>query len=132
MSVDMTARPVGVLVVDDKPVFRRAAKAVVDAATGFALVGEATSARQALAAVEELRPDLVLIEVRLRGPGGIETARRLAKTHPATVVVLLSVDGALSLPADVGRCGAADLVRKQDLRPAMLRDLWRLHRPSGP
>lgn len=128
---DVAARPVGVLVADHQPVFRRAAQQVVEAAPGFTFVGEATSATQALAAVDELEPDLVLIEVRLDGGGGIETATLLAETHPATVVVLVSVDGALSLPAEAGLCGADDLMRKQDLRPAVLRDLWRLHRPPG-
>lgn len=123
---------VGVLVVDQGGAFRRAARAVVEATPGFEFLGEAGSPRDGLAAAEELRPDLILVEIRLPGIGGIETTRRLAARHPKAVVVLLSVETPLSLPAEVGFCGASDLLRKQELRPAVLRQLWRLHRPLRP
>jgi DNA-binding NarL/FixJ family response regulator len=122
------ATPVGVLVVDDHRVFRNAARAVVDAAhPDFVLVGEAESGERALAAMDELHPDLVLVDVRMNGMSGIETTRRLHAAHPEAVVVLVTTEDALNLPAEVGFCGAADLVRKQDFRPALLRRLWRIH-----
>jgi len=127
MSDSSASTPVGVLVVDDKVVFRQAARDVIEATAEFVMLGEATSGRHALAAVDDLHPDLVLMDVRMRGMDGIETSRRLSRAHPEAVVVLVTTEEPLNLPKDVGFCGAADLIRKQDLRPSLLRRLWRAH-----
>jgi DNA-binding NarL/FixJ family response regulator len=123
--------PVGVLVVDDQVVFRRAAHEVIDATEEFALLGEAASGPDALAAFGELVPDLVLLDVRMPGMDGIETATRLRARYPASVVVLITVEEAPYLPGGVSSCGAAELVRKQDFGPALLRRLWGSHGRRG-
>ena len=129
--VKRTASPVGVLVVDDQVVFRQAARAVVEATSAeFVLLGEASSGEHALAAMEDLHPDLVLVDVRMHGMDGIETTRRLRDAYPDAVIVLVTIEDPLNLPAEVGFCGAADLVRKQDFRPSLLRRLWRAHGPG--
>ena len=122
--------PVGVLVVDDQLIFRQVAREVIDMADGFELLGHAASGEHAVAAVEELEPDLVLLDVRMPGMSGIEAARRLRETGPAPVVVLISIEEPPNLPAGVESCGAAALVRKEDFSPALLRQLWRDHAPS--
>jgi DNA-binding NarL/FixJ family response regulator len=120
--------PVGVLIVDDQLMFRHAARDVIEAMSpDFVVLGEASSGEHAIAAMDELHPDLVLVDVRMYGMDGIETSKRLHAAHPEAVVVLVSVEEHLSLPAEVGFCGAADFVRKQDLRPALLRRLWQAH-----
>jgi DNA-binding NarL/FixJ family response regulator len=120
--------PVGVMVVDDQLVFRHVARDVVEAASpDFVLLGEASSGAHALALVGDLHPDLVLVDVRMEGMDGIETSKRLTAEHPEAVVVLITVEDPLNLPAAVGFCGASDLVRKQDFRPSLLRRLWRAH-----
>ena len=63
----------------------------------------------------------------MHGMDGIETARRVGDAHPEAVVVLITVEDPLNLPAEVGFCGAADLIRKQEFRPALLRRIWRVH-----
>lgn len=121
--------PVGVLIVDDNSIFRQVAREVVDAAApDFVVVGEAACGEDALAALAGgLHPDLVVVDVRMAGMDGIETSRRLRAAQPDAVVVLVTTEEPLSLPAEVGFCGAADLARKQDLRPSLLRCLWRTH-----
>ena len=115
---------VGVLVVDDQLVFRQAARAVIEATPDFVLLGEATSGAHALAAVEELHPDLVLVDVRMPGMDGIETATRIRSVHPESVVVLISIEEPPNVPMGVASCGAVTLVRKQDFGPALLRRIW--------
>jgi two-component system, NarL family, invasion response regulator UvrY len=115
---------VGVLVVDDQLAFRQAARAVIEATPDFVLLGEATSGAHALAAVEELHPDLVLVDLRMPGMDGIETATRLHSAHPDAVVVLISIEQPPNVPTRVASCGAATLVRKQDFGPALLRRIW--------
>src|SRR3954451_6817389 len=127
MTGTRTGDQIGVLIVDDQLVFRDVARQVIEATPDFVLLGEAASGEYALASVEELHPDLVLVGVRMSGMDGIETARRLHSAQPNAVVVLTSIEDPLNLPAEVGLCGAADLVRKQDLRPELLRRIWRLY-----
>jgi DNA-binding NarL/FixJ family response regulator len=120
-------RDVEVLTVDDQAVFRRVARAVIGATPGFHFAGQASSGEEAVDAVAQVRPDLVLIDVRMPGIGGVEAARRIAAAHPDVVVVLISIEGPEGIPSDAERCGAAELVRKQDFGPALLRRLWDAH-----
>lgn len=121
--------PVGVLIVDDKSFFRQVAREVVEAAApDFVVLGEAASGEEALAALAGgLHPDLVVADIRMTGMDGIEMARRVRAAHPEVVVVLVTTEESLNLPAEVGSCGAADVARKQDFRPSLLRRLWRTH-----
>jgi two-component system, NarL family, invasion response regulator UvrY len=123
----LTDERVGVLAVDDQPVFLAVVREVVDSTPGFHWVGDAASGEAALDAVDQLEPALVLLDVQMPGISGIETARRICATHPDVVVVLISVDKGLATRPEVAESGAAAFVRKQDLCPAMLRTLWQTH-----
>jgi DNA-binding NarL/FixJ family response regulator len=125
-----TDPPVGVLVVDDQLVFRQVAREVIDATPDFEILGEAGSGPHALAATDELSPDLILLDVRMPGMDGIETAGHLSAAHPDVVVVLITIDEPPYLPDGVAACGAAELVRKQDFGPALLRRVWHSHGPA--
>src|SRR4051794_23944273 len=118
---------VGVLVVDDQVVFRQVAHEVIAATPDFELLGEAASGPHALVAVTELSPDLVLLDVRMPGMDGIETATLMHAQEPRSVIVLITIEEAADLPAGLSSCGAAELVRKQDFGPALLRRIWKAH-----
>jgi two-component system, NarL family, invasion response regulator UvrY len=122
--------PVGVLVVDDQLVFRQVAREVIEATPEFEILGEAGSGPHALAAADELSPDLILLDVRMPGMDGIEAAGHLAATHPNVVIVLITIDESPYLPDGVAACGAAELVSKQDFGPALLRRVWHSHGPA--
>jgi two-component system invasion response regulator UvrY len=119
--------PVGVLVVDDQPVFRDVAREVIGVTEEFEVLGEAASGALALTAFDELDPDLVLLDVRMPELDGVETATRIRARHPEAVIVLITVDAAANLPPGVDTCGAAELVRKQDFGPALLRRVWQTY-----
>ena len=123
----MSETGVRVLTVDDQVVFRDAARDVITATPGFEPVGDAESGEEAMAEVERLRPELVLLDVRMPGIGGIEAARRITAAHPETVVVLISIEDSYEFPQDVHACGAAAVLRKQDFGPAVLRSIWEAH-----
>ena len=118
---------VGVLVVDDQASFRRAALAVVDATVGFEPLGEAASGEEALLLAADLRPEFILLDVRMPVMDGIETARRLSTEHPGGVIVLISVDDPSDWPDEARSCGAKALIRKQDFGSLALRRLWEAH-----
>lgn len=118
---------VRVLTVDDHPAFRDAARALIDATPGFEVAGDVDSGEDAVGAVMRLRPDLVLMDVGLSGIDGYEATRRLRYVRPATVIVLVSAsDEALEGETAV-TCGAVAWIRKQDLRPSLLEELWQIH-----
>jgi DNA-binding NarL/FixJ family response regulator len=114
--------PVRVLVVDDQAPFRRAARAVLGEAPGFDLVAEATSGEEAVAVARKLAPDLVLMDVNMRGIGGIEASRRIVADRPGTVVILLS--SYRDEPAEAVGSGAAVYVPKGEFGRQMLERLW--------
>jgi DNA-binding NarL/FixJ family response regulator len=113
---------VRVLIVDDQAVFRDAARAVVAATAGFAFVGEATSGPNALTILPDVQAQLVLMDVRMPGMSGIETARIIEERHPEAVVVLLSA----ALPSEIeGITERRQLViDKRLLSPGLLRTAW--------
>ena len=118
---------VTVVTVDDQAVFRQCVRDVIEATPGFESVGEASSCAEALSVVEEVKPRLALVDVRMPDVDGIETAMRLRDDHPDVVVVLISVEELSGIPSTVAESGAAALVNKQDFGPAMLRELWESH-----
>jgi DNA-binding NarL/FixJ family response regulator len=121
---------VGVMVVDDQPQFRRALQDMLAAMTGFEIVAECLSGEQSLRDFESVRPELVLMDLRMPGMGGIEATRRMLAQHPRAVVVLISAeDPDIYLPDGAMSCGAAEFVRKQELKPSRLEALWDRHRP---
>jgi two-component system invasion response regulator UvrY len=110
-----TASPVGVIAVDPREPFRRAAREVVTATPGFTWLADAASAEEALETARQLRPGLVLVEADMPGIDGRETSRLLGRVLPETTVVVVSADGAPDL---------------ETLTPGRLRALWDDHGPD--
>ena len=118
---------VRVLTVDDHPAFRDAARALIDATPGFEVAGDVDSGEDAVGAVMRLRPDLVLMDVGLSGIDGYEATRRVRYVRPATVIVLVSASEEALEGETAVTCGAVAWIRKQDLRPSLLQELWQIH-----
>ena len=78
-----------VLIVDDHASFRGAARALLQG-NGFEVVGESADAEGALAAVAQLRPAIVLLDIGLPDGDGFEVAERLARSDDPPVVILIS------------------------------------------
>ena len=121
---------VRVLTVDDYPPFLGVARQLVQATPGFVSAGEVTSGREACRAIEMAEPALVLMDVHMPEMDGIAVSRWITHHHPRVVVVLISADDPATLPAAAYGCGAVTVLRKQDLRPSVLLDLWRTYGPA--
>ena len=89
----MSSPPVRVVIADDHPVFRAGMVTVLDDLPGIEVVGEAGDGAEALAAVATHRPDVVLMDLRMPGVGGLEATARIRVEHPDTAVVVLTMDG---------------------------------------
>jgi DNA-binding NarL/FixJ family response regulator len=114
---------VTVLVADDSPAFRRALGELVAAEPGFELAGDAESAEEVVQLVESLRPDLVLLDLRIGVADGLETAAELAGLDdPPLVVVVTASDVGLLEPR--AREAGAIMLDKRWLRPGVLGQVW--------
>ena len=75
---------VRVAIVDDHPVFRQGMTAVLDQLDGIEVVGEASDSEQALVMVADVRPAVVLMDLRMPGMGGLEPPRGSPTSHPTS------------------------------------------------
>jgi DNA-binding NarL/FixJ family response regulator len=106
---------VGVLVVDDSPVFRRGMGRAVRVHGGLQLVGEADGGEAALAAIERLRPDVVLLDLRMPDIDGLEVLYRLRDLDPPPACRVLIVSASLDdeIERAARAAGAAGCVSKE-------------------
>ena len=118
------AERVSVMIVDDQPPFRDAARAVLSRIDGFDLVAEVDSGEGAVATSVELRPDLVLMDINMGALDGIEATRLITDAHPETKVILVSTYSLEDLPVTARSSGAIAYVNKDELSPRVVRRLW--------
>jgi DNA-binding NarL/FixJ family response regulator len=80
-----------VLIVDDHPIFRDGMRALIGSLPEAETVGEASDGRTAVAMVDALTPDVVLMDLQLPEMHGIEATRRIVASHPGIAVLVLSM-----------------------------------------
>jgi DNA-binding NarL/FixJ family response regulator len=114
--------PVRVLVVDDQLSFHHTLHELIDATPGFEWIGGAMSGEEAIQHVARLRPDLVLMDIRMPGMAGLDAARRITSGDVRPRVVLISAG---DLPPEPDRGLPAEVVSKSELTPRCLLRLWK-------
>ncbi len=80
-----------VLIVDDHTLFRRGIRALLASVTDIELVGEAAGGEEAVILAAEVRPDVVLMDVKMPGTNGIEATRRILRGDPSARIVVLTM-----------------------------------------
>ena len=115
--------PPRVLIVDDHALFRAGVRESLGA--GVEVVGECGDVEQAVRSIQELEPDVVLLDVHMPDGGGVEVIRRASQTAPATRFLALSVSDAAEDVIALIRAGARGYVTKtisaQELTDAICR-----------
>jgi len=84
-------RPVRLLLVDDHPIVRAGLRMLFQSEPTLTIVGEVDSGEAAVAAVERLQPDVVIMDVAMPGMNGIEATRRIKAANPDTAVLALTM-----------------------------------------
>jgi DNA-binding NarL/FixJ family response regulator len=84
-------RDIAVVIADDHPVVRGGLRALIGSLPGFAVVGEATTGAEAVAAARTLRPDVIIMDVRMPELDGTEATRRIAAETPGVAVLMLTM-----------------------------------------
>jgi DNA-binding NarL/FixJ family response regulator len=119
-----------VLLVDDQDLFREGVKVIVDAQDGMSVVGDAGDGHEAVRLVDELAPDVVLMDVRMPEMDGVEATRqiflpeRVARRSAPVRVVVLTTFNLDDRAATAIRYGASGFLLK-DTTPVQLRDAIR-------
>ncbi len=100
------------LIIDDHEMVREGLKAMLVAEPDFEIVGDAANAEQALELIERLRPDVVLLDIRLPGVSGIDLCSNVTSLYPQTAVIILTTFAEESLVAQCIQAGARGFIVK--------------------
>jgi DNA-binding NarL/FixJ family response regulator len=109
---DLPPEPLRVVLVDDHPVYR-AGLARLLRESGVDVVAEVPNGEAALLAVEEMAPDVVVMDLNMPGMSGLEATRRLVAQSPATRVLVVSVSAQEADVTDAILAGASGYVLKE-------------------
>jgi DNA-binding NarL/FixJ family response regulator len=101
-----------VLIADDQALVRVGLRKILESESETVVVGEAADGEDAVVAVNRLRPDLVLMDIRMPVLDGIEATRRITRAHPATRVLMLTTFGLDSYVYEALRAGASGFMLK--------------------
>ena len=103
-----------IVIVDDHPIVRRGIFLLVEQEKDMQIVGEADDAAEAMFLIEKVKPDLVLIDISLRGISGIELTRNILGKYPKMLVLVISMhDESVYLERSL-RAGAKGYIMKQE------------------
>jgi len=103
-----------VYIVDDHPVFRHGLKQIIQADAGFAVVGEAGDDVTALAEIPRVKPEIVVVDVRLPRQGGLELVRALRAVRPRAACIMLTMHAEESTFNAAMDAGALGYILKED------------------
>ena len=107
---------VRILIVDDHALFRVGIRGILQQEPDLEVVGEADDPRSALDAAFSTNPDVILMDLSLPAPGGIDTTQRIRRELPATAIVVLSTDEDEEALFESIKAGAAAFILK-DIAP---------------
>jgi DNA-binding NarL/FixJ family response regulator/two-component sensor histidine kinase len=102
-----------VLLVDDHAMFREGLVAVLGACVGIRIVGEAADGRQALELVEQLQPDVVVMDIAMPNLNGLDATRQISRRFPDVRVVILTTYESRQYLVQIVKVGAAACVLKR-------------------
>lgn len=104
--------PIRVLLADDHPVVRGGLIALLDTLPGITVVGQVGDGAAALREVALLRPDVIVMDLRMPGMDGVEAIRRIATGHPGTAILVLTMFDEESLITEALAAGARGYLLK--------------------
>ena len=101
-----------VLLIDDHPLIRKNLRQLLELRTQFEIVGEGSNGEEAVAAVNRLRPDVVLMDMNMPVMNGVDATRAIRETHPDIKILALTAFGEMPLVAAMVKAGAAGYILK--------------------
>jgi two-component system response regulator DevR len=121
MSTQTAARPVALLIVDDHEMVRLGVRQLLSLDPELRVVGEAASVAEAIAAAEFLRPDVILMDLRLPDGSGVDACREILSSHAAIRVLFLTSHSDRDAIMSTVLAGAAGYLVKDIRHDALVR-----------
>lgn len=112
--------PIRILIADDHGVLRAGLRALLNSEEDLTVVDEATDGDSALLLAAKLRPDVVLLDFSMPGPGGVEVTRRLHETLPDARVLILTVHEDDNLLREALQAGASGYIIKRAVESELI------------
>jgi DNA-binding NarL/FixJ family response regulator len=124
VSHDAATRPLGprkrVLLVDDHDLVRAGLRSLLGGERGLEVVGEASNGREALTRCRRLRPDIVLMDIRMPDMDGLEVTRAIKADSPTTSIILVTMYENADYLVEALKAGAAGYLLKGASRPEIV------------
>jgi signal transduction histidine kinase len=120
-----------VLLVDDHAPIRKSIRQLLELKTTFEIVGEGSNGMEAVAAVDRLKPDVVLMDMNMPVMSGVEATRAIKERHPQVKVLALTAFGEMPLVAEMVRAGAAGYLLKGGRPDELIDSLQAVARGQG-
>jgi len=111
--------PFTIIIAEDHPVFRQLLRRELQAITDAAIVGEVADGQQLIDLLQELTPDLVILDISMPCLGGLEAARIIKEQHRHVKVLFLTMHKNPAYVAQARRLGAEGYLLKEDLDEAL-------------
>jgi DNA-binding NarL/FixJ family response regulator len=112
-----------VLIVDDHAFIRRGVQTILHPFPEWELCGEADNGSDAIRMAEELKPEVIIMDLSMPGLNGIEATRAIRKTQPAVKIVLLTLHESAELVRSAFRAGARGYLLKTDAEQELVKAL---------
>jgi DNA-binding NarL/FixJ family response regulator len=112
--LEIKMKTLRILIADDHDLMRRGVKALLQSHAGWEICGEAHTGREAVAKAEELKPDVVILDISMPDLNGVDAAKRIRKVSPDTEVLILSVHYSDQLIRDILEAGVRGYIVKSD------------------
>lgn len=110
---------IDILLVDDHKLFRKGLRRILELESDFRIVGEAGNSVDAMSALSEVYPDVILMDINMPEGSGIEATRRIKKRYPEINILVLTIHDDTEYLFEVVRAGAAGYLLK-DVEPLRL------------
>ena len=107
-------KPLQILVVDDHDLVRRGVKTILLAHEDWEVCGEANTGQDAIMKAQELKPDIVVLDIGMPDLNGLEVARRIRAASANTEILILSVHQSDQLVREIVKAGANGFIVKSD------------------
>jgi DNA-binding NarL/FixJ family response regulator len=107
-------RSLRILIADDHHLLRRGVRTLLQSHEDWEVCGEATTGRDAVSKSEELKPDVVILDISMPDLNGVEAARRIRKASPNTEVLILSMHYTDQLIREIIDAGVRGYIIKSD------------------
>jgi two-component system invasion response regulator UvrY len=101
-----------VLLVDDHDLVRLGIRRLLTDAPGIEVMGEASSGEEAINLLRTLKPDVILMDIKMDGMGGLEATKRISRTHPHVKILAVTIYGEEPYPSMVLQAGATGYITK--------------------